>query len=149
VLTLCKAGRTSEHSTNSQTHRLRSIAKIKDANLLARNCKWNSYTTTKPYKCAINYYIVAHRPVAKRQFFKQRLFLGKDSVKNVPMATNAHATIELLLKTGCFLCNPYRDVITRTVGAMSSVVGSIRQRATQWAEKLMNLHCWELLPNND
>jgi hypothetical protein len=56
---------------------------------------------------------------------------------------------QLLLETGCFLCGPCRDAIPKTVGALSSVVSSISQRATAWAQKLMNLHCWELLPSND
>jgi hypothetical protein len=42
--------------------------------------------------------------------------------KHVPTAMNMHATIELLLETECLLCGPCRDVITRTVGAMTSVV---------------------------
>jgi hypothetical protein len=39
--------------------------------------------------------------------------------------------------------------VTRRLGAMSSVVSSISQRATAWAQKLKNLHCWELLPGNN
>jgi hypothetical protein len=48
----------------------------------------------------------------------------------VRFATNKHATIQLLLETVCFLCGPDRDVITRTVGAVNSVVSSISQRVT-------------------
>jgi hypothetical protein len=64
---------------------------------------------------------VPYRPVAKL-FYKQRTFLGNGFDKHIPAATNTHATIELLLEKGCFLCGPCRDVITRTVGAMSSFV---------------------------
>jgi hypothetical protein len=45
--------------------------------------------------------------------------------KHVPAATNTHATIE----ERCLLCGPCRYVMTRIVGAMSSVVSSISQRA--------------------
>jgi hypothetical protein len=55
---------------------------------------------------------------------------GQRLGKHVPAATNMHALIELLLKTACFLRGPCRDVITRTVGAMSSIASSISQRVT-------------------
>jgi hypothetical protein len=84
VLTLCKAGRMSEHATNSQAHRLRSIAEIKDTDLLVRNCKWTSYTANKLYKYNIHYYIVAYSPVAKRRLSKQPLFLCNGSINTFP-----------------------------------------------------------------
>jgi hypothetical protein len=55
---------------------------------------------------------------------------GQRLGKHVPAATNTHATIDLLLETGCILRDPCRDVITRTVGTMSPVVSIISQQAT-------------------
>jgi hypothetical protein len=40
---------------------------------------------------------------------------GQRLGKHVPATINTHVTIELLLETGCFLCGPCRDVITRAV----------------------------------
>jgi hypothetical protein len=78
---------------------------------------------------------------------KQRPFLGK----HVPAATNMQATIE----ERYFLCDPSRDVITRTAGAMRGELSSAREPekngaifhltvqlwATTQALKLKNLHC--------
>jgi hypothetical protein len=117
--------------------------------------------------------IVAYGPVTEQWLCKQRPLLGNAcnihassnrtvcSVvrsadisgqrlgKHVPAVMDTNATIE----ERCFLCGPCRDVITRTVWAFSSVdnsvVSSISQRPTAWAEKLKNFHCWELLPSND
>jgi hypothetical protein len=50
---------------------------------------------------------------------------GQRLGKHVPAAMDTKATLER-----CFLCSAYRDVITKTVGAVSSVVSSISQRAT-------------------
>jgi hypothetical protein len=94
--------------------------------------------------------IVTYRPVAKQTLCKQRPLLGNarnngrtvfsvvraEAVsgqrlsKHVPEAMDTNTTTE----ERCFLCCPCRDVITRTVGATSSVdssvVSSISQRAT-------------------
>jgi hypothetical protein len=56
---------------------------------------------------------VAYKPVAKQGLCKQRPF-----GKHVPATVNTHTTIQL---TGCFLCGPCQDVITRTVGAVSQL----------------------------
>jgi hypothetical protein len=81
---------------------------------------------------------VAYRPVAKHYLCKQRpllcntrnnrkivfsvvraaAFSGQQLGKHVPAATDTNSTIE----ERCFLCGLCRDVIARTVGAMSSVV---------------------------
>jgi hypothetical protein len=45
----------------------------------------------------------------------QQLFLSKSSGKHVPAETYTHVTIDLLLETGCFLCGPWRDIMSRTV----------------------------------
>jgi hypothetical protein len=53
--------------------------------------------------------ILAYKSVVKRQLTAtvsvQRLR------KHVPTAANTHATVKLLLETGCFLCGPCRIVI--------------------------------------
>jgi hypothetical protein len=51
---------------------------------------------------------------------EQTFVSGQRLNKQFSMATNTHATIELLLEMWCFICGPCRDVITRIVGAMSS-----------------------------
>jgi hypothetical protein len=73
---------------------------------------------------------------------------GQRLGKHVPMATNMHATIALLLETGSFLCGPCQDIITGTDGAMSSV-SSISQRATAEPQKLKYFRYRELLQSND
>jgi hypothetical protein len=52
---------------------------------------------------------------------------GKQLGKDVPDATNTYATIEEL----CFLCGPCREVITRSVGAMSEL-SSAREAEKRW-----------------
>jgi hypothetical protein len=42
-----------------------------------------------------------------------------------------------------------RNITTRKIESDCSVVRSIIQQATAWAQKLNNLYCWELLPSND
>jgi hypothetical protein len=110
----------------------------------------------------------AYRPVAKQWLCKQLPLLG--NVRNIHARNNRERcflwsaprtflgngsvnfpwklTWTQQYKNGVF-CGPCRDVITRTDGAMSSVVSSISQRATAWTQKLKHLHCWELLPSND
>jgi hypothetical protein len=51
--------------------------------------------------------------------------------KDVPVATNIHATIEER-----FLCGPCQDFITRAVGAMSS-----ERRNTLCGDRVKYLHC--------
>jgi hypothetical protein len=77
-------------------------------------------------------------------------FLSKRLGKHVSAATDSNATTE----ERCFLCGPYRDVISRTVWSnelvgreeLSAVqlrvpVWRVNQRATAWPRKLKNLHC--------
>jgi hypothetical protein len=65
---------------------------------------------------------------------------GQRLGKHVPAATNTHATIELLLETGCFLCGPCRDLISKRQSQLLG--GSARESVKVGPErvKLKNLH---------
>jgi predicted ATPase len=58
------------------------------------------------------------------------------------MATDMNVTIE----EQCFLCGPWREIITRTVEAMSSVQEAVKIEHEHL--KLKNHHYYKLLPGN-
>jgi hypothetical protein len=59
--------------------------------------------------------------MAARQANKQTAVSEQRLGKQVSVETNIHATIDLFLETGCFLCGPFNVVIKNGIGATSSV----------------------------
>jgi hypothetical protein len=66
--------------------------------------------------------------------------------KHVPAAKNRRATIEALLKTGCFYEVLYEELVLKITGVDSSVRQSVKTGLDH--VKLKNLHCLTPLPGN-
>jgi hypothetical protein len=62
---------------------------------------------------------------------KKQLFLSNSSLNTFPSETHTHATIDLLLQTGCFLCDPLGGVIKKICGATSQL-SSAKQAENRW-----------------
>jgi hypothetical protein len=65
---------------------------------------------------------------------------GQRLSEHIPMATNTHTTIQLLLETGCFY-GPCQNVISK---GQSQLLASSAQEAVKIEPecvKLKNLHC--------